>query len=136
MIMKTFKQLYESTIYSLDELNFTLFCNERNRSWDKFCKQCSIVNYALITPYNPQSKKIEDWENRQRLIEFTLMIEEHGYAYFKYRSIDPRGEWEDELGLVLINRPLEESVEFAERYNQVAIVEALVGNPLKLLWLI
>lgn len=77
---------------------------------------------ALITAYNPRSRKQSAEDNAKSHVALLDAVESMGQEHLPSRGCDPEGQWPTEEGLLIFGISRGEALELARRFDQYAIV--------------
>lgn len=89
--------------------------------------------WAVITPCNPGAQRLDAAWNRQRLHDMRHRLEQEGLEHWPAINHDPRGEWPDEPGWLVVDIDLATAVRLGADWGQLAVVAADPGEPAGLL---
>ncbi len=91
--------------------------------------------WALITPFNPGSKKLSDEQNEGRLRTLHQNLASHRGEVFPAVSIDPQGHWPDEKGVLVAALDREHACRLAGFFGQHALLAGYGAGPVELVLL-
>lgn len=99
-------------------------------------KLCDIKqDWAIITPCNPNSEKVDDDANLASLARLRQELEVVGLRCFKAINQSPNGEW-PEHGYLVVDPEQGKAKSLGRRYRQNAFVSGTKGEAPKLVWLL
>ena len=82
-----------------------------------------IGPYCVVTADNPNSRVLDDADNRARREEMTALVHQHGVRALPTIARDPAGAWPDEEGIALIDQTPEFAQVLAACFEQNAFYE-------------
>ena len=89
--------------------------------------------WAVITAYNPASQLRSPAENARAHTALADLLRQRGLTHLPTRARDPRGEWPDEAGFLIVRIDPEEARKIARRFTQNAILIGRGSGPVELL---
>lgn len=89
--------------------------------------------WAVITAHNPASRRRSPAENARAHAALAELVQQHGLRALPTRARDPRGEWPDEAGFLLVAIEPEEARKIARHFAQNAILIGRGPGPVELL---
>jgi len=95
-----------------------------------------VSHWAMITPCNPGSQMLSAKENRQRLDEFSRILQELHIRSISSVNRNPQVKWQDEPGFLLCDPPPNLAEQLGRRFRQNAILVGRLADAPQLLWLI
>jgi len=93
-------------------------------------------HWAILTPCNPDSQRLPDQENAERLAQLAEIVEGLGLRCVSSVNRDPSGQWPDEPGILLCDPPPGFAEELGRHFRQNAILAGVLGEAPRLIWLI
>jgi len=93
-------------------------------------------HWAILTPCNPDSRRLPDEENAERLAQLEEIVEGLSLRCVSAINRDPSGQWPDEPGILLCDPPPGFAEELGRHFEQNAILAAALGEAPRLVWLI
>jgi hypothetical protein len=117
---KSFRQNYLETLYSAENVRFTLQDTlEGDKLWEGRL-------FALITAANPRSKPLSDEENnlRNAMLEGELLA--RGWKYGPSFGTDRAVSWKED-GFVVWDQTADDLLELGREFQQNAIVYGAAG---------
>ncbi|RCS59552.1 DUF3293 domain-containing protein [Parvibium lacunae] len=91
-------------------------------AWQRFAREHTIQQAAIITADNPMSKRCSPEENKQAQQQLTHYLEQQQAWAYASQHVAQRGDWPDEIGWMILGISLEEATALAKRLGQAAIV--------------
>jgi hypothetical protein len=91
--------------------------------------------WFIITPCNPRSQQARAELNLYYLNELRYEVEARAGRWVQALNCDPRAEWPDEPGFLLVDAGRLWVIALGERFYQNAVVTAQLGEAPRLLWL-
>ncbi len=92
-------------------------------------------HWAIVTPCNPESRRLSSEENRRRLDEFKENLRPLGMRYVVSVNRDPQGQWPEEAGFLLCDPRPGVAEELGRHFQQNAILVGRLGEAPQLQWL-
>lgn len=130
---------YRATLYRvrLPGAELTLRIGVRDAVSEKRLAQFAGCrrHWALVTPCNPHSRRLMDWQNRLRHAGMEAGLRASGLVYYPSLHDDPAGQWPDEAGFLLVDSPHGLARALGRQYGQNAIVAARLGEAPRLVYL-
>lgn len=93
-------------------------------------------HWAIVTPCNPDSRRLPDEDNARRLARLAAMVADRHLRGVGSVNRDPAGQWPDEPGVLLCDPPPGCAEELGRHFRQNAILAAALGEAPRLVWLI
>jgi hypothetical protein len=107
---------------------------QTNAAIDSLAGSPGRASAAVITAANPFSIPLSAMENSGRHERLLARLSGAGHRWLPTRSQDPRGEWPDEPGVLVLGVSRAQALELARAFGQYAIVWLESGEPAQLLW--
>lgn len=82
----------------------------------------NAAEWAFVTACNPGSGALCEAENEARHENLVRELDRRGWRCLPARGLDPAGGWPAERGVVILDRPLRETVKLARELEQSAIL--------------
>jgi len=102
----------------------------------RLCREAGVRGrWAIVTPCNPDSRRLPDPANAERLIELAAIVANRELRCVGAVNRDPAGRWPDEPGVLLCDPPPGLAEELGRRFAQNAILAAALGEAPRLVWL-
>lgn len=93
------------------------------------------VEWFIITPCNPRSELAREELNLFYFNELRYELESRAGQWHKAVNRDPRAEWPEEPGFLVLDADRPWIMALGRRFYQNALVTAKVGEAPRLLWL-
>ncbi len=100
----------------------TLKMGEPSKALQQLFESFNGTTAAYITPQNPFSKVLSDYENTALLADFEATLKTESYVYFPGEGQDPKGEWPGEQSFLVLNISRAAASAFAHHFGQNAYV--------------
>lgn len=113
---------------------FTLHVGEASAPLMALHRQFRVETSAVITACNPGSERRDEQANalaHQRLVD---AVSAYGWPFVPAINRDPRGEWPDEPGLLVLGVNQAAALELGRRFEQSAVLFNIAEQPPRLLW--
>ncbi|MGB3798793.1 MAG: DUF3293 domain-containing protein [Lewinella sp.] len=124
---------YRNATYRVNDL--ILKIDEPHPDFDAVLTHENADYYIILTAYNPFSTPLPRPVNEARHLTLLQLVERLGWSYLPASGADPANEWEEEIGICLLDPPSTQAYEVARLYEQHAIVEGVRGRQPALVWL-
>ena len=85
-------------------------------------KKNKELNWAYITAYNPQSKKLSKPQNIKRHQNLVEYCNEIGYVFYAGEGTDRKGKWDPEKSLLIIGINIFTAKKLGKYFQQKAIL--------------
>ncbi len=121
MNAKDFRTAYLKTIYTADDIQFTL---SSEATTDVLFAGRKFI---IITAYNPRSQQLPELVNNVRHEVLEADVAKNDWQFAPSLGVSPDGEWQ-EVGFVIFDQPLEEMIALAKTYGQHAILYGEAGK--------
>jgi hypothetical protein len=135
----TLQQFYQQTHYTvvLPRQRLTFRIGRYDEQTEAMLKQhCGVTrNWAILTPYNPNSKQTDEDANHVALMRLRQDLDTASLKRFDSVNMSPEGEWH-ELGFLVVDATSANIKALARRYRQNAYVAAKLGEAPQLVWMI
>ena len=109
--------------------------DEPQPEFDRQLSEKGVRYYVILTAYNPRSSSLPPAVNQARHQTLLQLLDARNMDYLAASGADPQNEWEEEIGVCLLNPAPEEAYEIGRLYQQHAVVEGYRGEDPKLIWL-
>lgn len=122
---KKLVEAYQETCYrvEIDGLTFELFIGQPNLQFAAYCQQHQVLQWAIITAYNPFSNPTSEPLNQQANLPLSKELQALGYEFYRGNGIPLNdSSWSIERGFWILNIELVSAKKLAEKYHQNAIV--------------
>ena len=106
----------------------------KNPSIDDLLNKYQVDRGAIITPYNPRSKKLSVEENEAKLLLFKHQILQLGLPYLDTVSSDEQGDWL-EYGVLVMGIDLIKAREIGREYEQNALIYMQSNSAPEVIWI-
>jgi hypothetical protein len=113
---------------------FTLHVGEASAALMALHRLFRVDTSVVITACNPGSERRDAQANALAHRQLMGDASEHGWLHVPSISRDPRGEWPDEHGLLLLGADEAAALELGRRLGQAAVLFNGAGHPPRLLW--
>ena len=113
---------------------FTLHVGAASAALMALHRRFRVDTSVVITACNPGSERRGVQANalaHQQLID---AVNARGWLHVPSISRDPRGEWPDEPGLLVLGMDEAAALEFGRQFAQAAVLFNVAGHPPRLLW--
>lgn len=117
-----YKSAYEQASYYIPEPGFDLRIEEFHKDFFEFLKENNIKQWAMVSAYNPGSKKCAQIENEAAHNRLRVLLSREGYEFRKAVHRDPNGKWPIERSFFIANIELKNAIALAKKFKQNAIV--------------
>lgn len=97
---------------------------------ERLRRVCS--EWTFITACNPSSAALCDSENRARHEDLARALRDRGWRHLPARGLDPGGNWPEEPGFLVLDRPLSELATLGRELGQAALLHGRAGEPPRL----
>ncbi|WP_157975990.1 DUF3293 domain-containing protein [Lewinella sp. IMCC34191] len=124
---------YRNATYHVNDL--TLKIDEPHPAFDDLLDRHDADYYIILTAYNPFSKPLPRPVNEERHHTLLQFLDQLDWSYLPASGADPSNEWEEEIGVCLLDPPRTQAYEIARIYEQHAIVEGVRRGKPALVWL-
>ncbi|HMP79003.1 MAG TPA: DUF3293 domain-containing protein [Pirellulaceae bacterium] len=125
-------QIYLQTQYEIFALRTLLTIGQQNEVVNGFLRRHRAEQFAFLTAWNPQSRLLDDAENRAR--NLLLAAELVSWPYLLGTTRGPHPAWPGEESFFVIDIPLHRALEIANQYDQNAIVFGRIDCPADLVF--
>lgn len=117
---KDFEKIYLEAYYYVFDINHSIKLNAKNSELDDLLIDNKLSSWAYITAYNPKSIPLCESENISR--NENLFNEIKNHIVYKGESGCKKGNWEAEIGYLILGIELDEAVKLASKYEQNAFI--------------
>jgi len=107
----------------------------RHHELDAVLRSAGVAEWAIVTAWNPRSRRLADEENRARQERLIAEIRALGFACWPVQNVADGGEWPAEASVLVLGIGRDAAMELARRYEQHAIVVGRVGEAAELVWI-
>lgn len=112
-----------------------LHIDQPHPDFDRQLERLGVQTYVLLTAYNPRSTPLPDPVNRARHLTLLELVEGRQLGWLPASGADPAQDWQEEIGICLLDPRPADARELARLYEQHAIVEGFRGGAPVLYWL-
>lgn len=126
-------RIYCASVYVCH--NYRLRPGLVNAPWEEYLALRGINSYTFLTAYNPFSEiGLAIHENLARSQVLRSVVKEQGLVAMPAAGVDPSGDWPEEVGLMLLDVPLELSLSLGIQFEQNAVFHGSRGQAGRVLW--
>ena len=109
--------------------------DEPHPDFDRHLASAGAEYYTFLTAYNPRSTPLPPVVNEARHQQLLQLLAGRNLRFLPASGSDPANDWEEEIGVCLLDPPPEEALEIGRLFEQHAVVEGRRGGPARLRWL-
>jgi hypothetical protein len=107
---------------------------ERSGALEQLLQSSGVRQWAFMTASNPKSRKLPDTENARRNEAMKAMIEQSGWRWLDAIGVPDRPDWQPEHSVLVLGIDRNSALELAKKWDQLAIVCGMQGEPAQLVW--
>ncbi|MBS0261646.1 MAG: DUF3293 domain-containing protein, partial [Planctomycetes bacterium] len=133
------RSAYEATSYWVDDApggSFALRCGAHCRELDTLLSGAGQTSWIYITACNPQSERLSEAENEQRLHALTerLLLRQPQTVVYHGRGVGQAGDWPAEPSLLVLGLDAAQGQMLAREFGQTAFLAGRAGQRVELVW--
>ena len=115
---------YKSADYWVTESEppFCIKIDQKSYELEELLKKHKELNWAYITAYNPQSKKLSKPQNIKRHRNLVEYCNEIGYVFYAGEGTDRNKKWDPETSLLIIGINISTAKKLGRHFQQKAIL--------------
>ena len=128
---------YRATTYSVEMPDGTwlsLRCGKPSEPLDRYLAAAGADHWAFITACNPQSTRLGESENVERMARFVDFVRHRGLRTLVAAGRSDACDWPPEPSLLVLGIEESEAIELGRMFDQHAIVVGSRGGPPRLVW--
>lgn len=91
-----------------------------------YLRKNSLTTWAFITAENPYSQSLSESENKVRNMQLIEELKNLNLAYIEGRGIPIEEDWTPENSFLVLDISRAKAIEFAEKFEQNAILFGVV----------
>ncbi len=128
--------VYRRTSFQVFEAGETIEIRigEPNVALDKFLAWQGITEWAFVTAFNPESKRLSDEENERRHHALREWLTANNYRALPGQGVGQDKNWRPEPSFMILGITREKALELGRLFQQNAIVTGQFGSHPKLVW--
>ena len=107
--------------------------NGRHDELDAALRKAGVTEWAIVTGYNPRSRRLLPDENRERQERLVAEVRALGLACWPGENVPDGGEWPAEASVLVLGIG-RDAAKLARRFEQHAIVVGCAGEAAELVW--
>lgn len=132
--MNHFKEIYNNAVYIIKESpDIIISPNNESIKFQAFLERKDVDCWAIITAFNPKSKKLSLTLNKAKNNALKNDIQKLNYSFLN--GINPAtNEWPEEMTFFIKNIHQEHALTLARKYNQNAILYGKNRKVIEVLW--
>lgn len=132
------EEAYLKTTYEIykEQTTYSILIEQSNDYFQSFCKKNKISTWAIITAYNPYSKKCSKEENKNNNQNLKTILLDENYIILEASGVPENTNWESEKSYFVSNISLDSAKAIGIKFQQNAIVYGTNTSLAQLVWLV
>ena len=106
--------------------------DRRSSDLDALLDQTRADQWAYITAYNPESRRLSDDDNAARQRALVQAVRDLGLTFFEGESVLDAATWPPEPSLLILGIPPDDARALGRQFGQRAIVLGRLDQPARL----
>lgn len=125
---------YRRTRYVVPSLQLTLRVGQHHPDLDEVLSREGVQSWVFLSAANPYSGLLCDAENRARHDNLLRALDEAGYRYVEGYGEASGENWPAERSVLILGMDHAAAAQWAERFEQNAVVAGVLSGTAELLW--
>jgi hypothetical protein len=106
--------------------------DRRSPELDALLNQRRADQWAYITAYNPESRRLSDEDNVVRQQALVQAVQDRGLTFFEGESVLDAAAWPPETSLLILGISPDDARALGRQFGQLAIVVGRLDQPARL----
>ena len=126
---------YKSADYWVTESEppFCIKIDQKSHKIEELLKKHQKSDWAYITAFNPQSKKLSKQENNKRHQKLLAWCTQKGYVFYSGQGGCRKENWEPETSLLILDIDVVKAKILGKQFQQKAVVCGSLNRVAKLI---
>ena len=99
---------------------------------DVLLNERGVCEWAYVTAYNPQSRRLSENDNAKRQLELIKAVRNRGLTFFEGDAVADDGAWPAEPSLLILGIRSDDALALGRQFGQLAVVVGRTGEPARL----
>jgi hypothetical protein len=124
MVSPHLLEVYRSTLFVIEapDRDMTLLVGEDNLAVGELLESYGVRTCALVTAWNPHSKKLEAYDNQRRQNELVEKVNKLGHPVLPGRGVGKDPTWPPEQSILIIGIRRDDAIQLGRAFEQLAII--------------